>query len=778
MALQGADYTEDVTRSEMSRFFVEPDEELEGGGKAPIGPTDPLQRELPENFKALWRTLEQLSTEKILEQVAEQFADAPGRRREVLITFMAQELGYSRVWRRRSSLHREPLWDALSARTYGELSERGESALAMIGRSVRPTRSYLHPTAALATLAVWRHTEDRQLFDEANRRLVENALPDEPEWLYEVVGVFLEDAAEQPGQGRSLRELVELVLDNSYWEVAALLAGLVLVHRYGKWYHLAVVSNLVHATDVASQQYPHEARIWIEYLARATMGGRLNFAWLEEPLRAAIRLNVDDPQRQQQLREYAAGRPFEADHRRLDELYEGVLGQLRNEEYEEGPAHRRLFAEIKETAEKNPTRALRLAELMALYSVGRRVGPRNARLRKSIDRLGREEGLSRLENWLVGLYVHTATLESHAAHLVRRVGDRIDWEANPFASYDDYEIYLVISDYERAFEQLTCKFDGVTLEHADKYAAARIKYFVKKRVDPSRLHRLVETVFTPVGWLGSGLTEVGVVRRAIERGMEHFEERVRGQDMGQEVVAEFRDAGIALESFDEIGDLPVDRVEKVLQSQRRRGILLGAVAGGISGGLAPFSWGILSLADIPIMLSITAGLCSRFCWFFGFDPREHPELPIEILAVALGGTQPSAIEPMLVRQNLHTHMMRKSLVVGAVAHGGVAHLTGRGLSRVVQRGVEKTVTQKAGQLARRAVSRNLQQRAVKAAPSKTLPVLGALLGAALNTALLYDICEAAQAVLTDRFLERKYPEWARHLSQFDAPRLATEDTEI
>ena len=32
---------------------------------------------------------------------------------------------------------------------------------------------------------------------------------------------------------------------------------------------------------------------------------------------------------------------------------------------------------------------------------------------------------------------------------------------------------------------------------------------------------------------------------------------------------------------------------------------------------------------------------------------------------------------------------------------------------------------------------------------------------ALNAALIYDLCEAAQAVLTDRFLERKYPDWPR-----------------
>lgn len=764
----------DAESPDMSKLFVEPKaEELAeagalGEGNAGKGGGETLalsEYELPDDFKGLWRTLEAMPTEDVLRRVAEEFEDAPDRRRQVLTTWMAQELGYSRVWRRRSSLRREPLWDALSAKTYKELSPRGEEALAMIGRAIRPTRSYMHPSAALATLAIWRHSEDEELLREATRRLEQNALPDEPEWLFEVAGVFLEDRLEEEeSTGRRLEELVELVLENSYWEVAALLSGLVLVHRYGKWYHMAGVANLVHACDVASREYPRESRRWIDSLADAAMGGKLSFSWLEEPLRAAIRLSIDDREREKRLREYAQYRSFDADHHRLEELYATALEEMRNEGGDDGGlARQRLFEEVRQTVPKNPTRALRLLELMALYGAGRRVGSRRARIGHAIDQLGHQAELNQLESWLVGLYVHHATLEPRAARFVRRVGQRVDWQENPFASRDDYEMYLVISDYERAFEELTCKFDGVTLEHADKYAAARIKYFVQKRLDPSRLHRLVQTVFTPVGWLGSGLTEIGVIRGAIERGMERFEQKVQRQDLEGQVVGDFREAGIEIEGFDEIGELPVDGIEKVLVSQRRRGLLLGAVAGGISGGLAPFSWGILSLADIPVMLSITADLCSRFCWYFGFDPREHPELPVEILAVALGGTRPSAIEPMLVRQNLHSHMMRKSVVVGAVAHGGVAHLTGRGLSRVVQRRVEKTAMQKATDLARRAVSRNLQQRAVKSAPSRSLPILGALLGAALNTALLYDICEAAQAVLTDRFLERKYPEWAREV---------------
>ena len=53
--------------------------------------------------------------------------------------------------------------------------------------------------------------------------------------------------------------------------------------------------------------------------------------------------------------------------------------------------------------------------------------------------------------------------------------------------------------------------------------------------------------------------------------------------------------------------------------------------------------------------------------------------------------------------------------------------------------------------------------------------IGALLGAALNAALIYDLCEAAQAVLTDRFLERKYPDWTRHFALDSAARAGSEE---
>src|SRR5690625_4515478 len=177
----------------MSRVFISPDKkELIEAGALPGAESEPgearqLEAELlgfvepadlpAEDFKALWQAFQSRPAEEVLAQIAEQFADAPGARRDLLVSWMAQELGYSRVWRRRSTLTREPLWDVLSEKGYREVTRVGEEALLLISRSLSPVRASLHPTAALATLALWRHTKDEALYEEARQRLREQALP-------------------------------------------------------------------------------------------------------------------------------------------------------------------------------------------------------------------------------------------------------------------------------------------------------------------------------------------------------------------------------------------------------------------------------------------------------------------------------------------------------------------------------------------------------------------------------------------------------------------------
>ncbi len=711
-----------------------------------------------DNVWAQWKLLKGKSLDEVLAYIADHFANEPQRRRELLTVWMAEELGYSRMRRRKKRMMVDPLWDVLAKKRFDGLSKNGPQALWHIASSMQPHRTSLHPMAALAAVALLLNSTDSVVREDARALLLQRSLPDEPRWLYELVG----ELADRRYGDAALVQLVDLALEAHFWEVAALLCAMQLVRKYSPWRAGGATKNLMRACDRAAEQFPLENKVWLTRMADAALGGRLSFSWLEKPVEAAIRLAVADGDRQQTLREFHNLGLYDADYRRLDSLYDLWLEPWQKND--DLKAFSALIAEVEATQGANPTRAQRLLELVAARK-GRRVGSILARVEYAIDNLPADENPNGLETRLAVMYVRNFALESHAVRLVRRAHARIDWNSQDTVHHEDLEMYLIVSDYERAFEQLTYKFEGVVMEHADKNAAARTKSFVERRMDPSRITRVVRTIFMPVEWLGSSIAELSMVTAAVDHGMALFEARTARNDLTQEVLSAYKDLGYELDSYDSIATLPVDRVDSVLFRQRQRRILLGAVAGGISGGLAPFSWGVLSLADVPVMLGLTGDICSRFCWYYGFDPREQPDLPIEILAVALGGSMSSAIEPMLLRQNLREYVVQKSVVIGALTQGGAKHLGGRSASKFVERHISAKSARRFNALARRTVLRNMQRRAAEAAPSKTLPVVGAVLGATLNVALLYDICEAAQAVLTDRFLERKYPEWSRHIGE-------------
>ncbi len=719
--------------------------------------------EWPAVFKELWDYVAQTPAEQLLHGVGQWIEERPEQGRRVLSTWLARHMGYVRWLKNPDKLVRQPLWVALSAEGYGRLDGRGRRAMKLIAESDRGGRAFLHPSAALATLAIWRHEENEQWHEEARARLEERALPAETEWLYEVVDSFVSDGAlVTEGGERGLSELVEGVLAHEYWEVGAKLAGLVLVHRYGRWFRGAAERNLVHACDRASEHHPYGNRRWIRYMAEATMRGQLRFPWLEKPMRAAVRLHIHDKERQQEIRDYLKRRAFEIDHRRLEKLYAYRLRRVdRDQEAYEG-----LLDEVMLTVRHHPSRALKLLELVAMHRCGQRFGSYEYRLKKSLDALASRGAEKRLNRWLAGLYVKNATVNQVASRWVRRLGPTLDWEANPFAMRHDYELFLVISDYDRAFEALTCKFDGVTLEHADKYAAARVQYFVHKRMDPSRVNRLIQKVIEPLEWVGVEVSEIGWVNQALEAGMERFEQRALRRNLKAEVLEAYDEAQVEVADFEAIAGLPVVRVERVVEGVRWRRMMIGAASGGLSGGLSSATSAVLSLGDIPVMMGLTADICARFCWYYGFDPKDHPDLPLQILAVALAGTGPEAIEPMLVRQNWQEHILSKSILVGAVAHGGAAHLMGRGVAKVTGRLVEgppkARVRHRLKQLAqgRWRSSEDEEERWWRG-----ISMWGAMLGAGFNAMLVYDICEAAEAVLTDRFLERKYPDWVRRLGE-------------
>ncbi|CAN0545945.1 unnamed protein product, partial [Laminaria digitata] len=359
----------------------------------------------------------------------------------------------------------------------------------------------------------------------------------------------------------------------------------------------------------------------------------------------------------------------DADHARLVELYRARAQTWAMALEDREPADY-LLEEAHRIEEHNPARAQRLMELTLLERVLRkRPGQPTRKLARALDNLGEDhleiEQIARL----LGYYIKNYEIDPARARFVRSWSE--DRRVRARVDQDELELYLIIGDYERAFQHLTCKYDGVELHHADKHAATRVKYFIEKRVKPGSMTRVVDAAFSPVEWLGATMGDIRLIHHAVGRGLEAFEARIQREDLSQAVVGELQETGARIERFDQIGDLSIDHIEGLLHKRKSQRLLLGALAGGISGGIAPLGWGVLSMADIPVVLGLTADICGRFCWYYGFDPREERELPMEILAVALGGSRPAAIQPMLLRQNLREFAVQKSLVVGALAKGAI-----------------------------------------------------------------------------------------------------------
>ncbi len=701
--------------------------------------------------RARWRALGALDGAVLLETLAPLLHAQPQQARELILTWLARELGYTRLLVTRAKHQHDPLRALLNPEALAALPASSLEVLRALSSSTPEARPTLHPIAALATVAMWRGGHAC-----AEARLKARPLPDEPAWLMSL-GRELERhrELEQP-QARGLLQLARLQHDAEAWNTTALLGAVAMTLRYGRWRAGAVGPHMVRACDRAATQHLRDEAPWMQLMADAAIGGHLDHPWLERVVGAAIRLSHADPARQDALRAFHQARPYEADLARLRALYAPHL-QAR----ELDTLGLSLRDEIARLAPFNPLRAQRLAEL----AITRGARAAELRLPRALSQLEPGPGAPAHERALAQLYVKNLDVSPHAVAFVRRWAAHLHWDsADALATREALELYLVIGDYERAFKNLMCKYDGVTLHHADKHAAGRVKFFMERRLHPGSVTRMVEASFAPLEWLGANVADLGLMEQVTSRGMARFEERTRRLDLSQAVIQELNALGEPVTRFEQVGALTLDRVEAMISQRRAQRIMLGALAGGLAGGLAPMSWGVVSLADVPVLLGLAADVCSRFCWYYGFDPRQHPELPVEILAVALGGSRPSAIQPMLLRQNLREFMVRKAVMVGALSRGVMSPLTGKALSAWLEGQLGAQLTQRLSELARRAVSRNLQRRAAEAAPSRALPLLGALLGAAMNGALVYDICEAAQAVLTDRFLERKYPEWVR---QFD-----------
>src|SRR5690554_4922448 len=171
---------------------------------------------IAEGFRQSWQAILQMPAPEVLERVAREFGDKPQQARELLSLLLAQELGYRRLLRRAHSpaLQQKPFWDILDAATFAGLSAQARLAVERVAHSTRPQRRAFHPVAALATLALWRHGDIAQQAD-AQRLLGAFALPDDPDWLYILVGELRSTEVHDP---RGLYALGEVQLKAKFWD--------------------------------------------------------------------------------------------------------------------------------------------------------------------------------------------------------------------------------------------------------------------------------------------------------------------------------------------------------------------------------------------------------------------------------------------------------------------------------------------------------------------------------------------------------------------------------
>lgn len=710
---------------------------------------------LEPKARALWGSIRAMSAQEVLESACSLASFGEHDETWVYLTWLHARLGGRRHLKPKR-LNRA-LFKLLKPKAFNTLEDDALGVVWALAQATPRARPTLDERSALGALALWIWSDAWALRAEALLR--EKPLPDSPDWLIRVVRAL--------DTGHTSRTpvfaLAKLQAQEAFWHTSALLCGVHLTHHYASWKGGPVGRHLEHACDVVAQSHPNKERHWVELMTDVTLRGRLDHPWLERIVSASIRLNLDNPARSATLRAYDEAKPYEASVERLRVLYAHYLDNLARDMGDPLTQTKGLdlHQEVLRLWPLNPQRAQYLLELYLLATTQTRTfkGGHQAQRDHMLGCVDEEAVAQRPMQELAALYVQTMNIDAAPARFVRQWHTHVQWSTLELVAEDDVQVYLIISDYDRAFAHLTCKYDGMTLGHGDKHAVDQLKYFIQKRRLRASAPRVLGRTRAPIDWIGSQIAGSGLLKRLTAQSVKIFEQRTMDQDLREQVLDALDAQGVQIERFEDIAALSLETIQGTLHQRRSRRILLGALIGGLSGALAPLKWGVLSIGDIPVLLGLSADICSRFCWYYGFDPKEHPELPMTILAVALGGSTQSALEPMLVRQNLQEFVLKKNLVFNPMARRALRQVAGRTLGQMMPAQMSAVFASTAQRMARRAVRRNLQERAVQATSSRALPMMSVILGATINGALIYDLCEAAQAVLTDRFLERKYPDW-------------------
>lgn len=717
-----------------------------------------IYEKLPHDFRARWEALQGHDPSDLAQRVVRDFNDRPEERREILIAYLAQRLGYSWTFNRQATLVEKPLWELLSAEAFATLSPQEQEILFLVASSTRRVRPALEPRAALAAICLWRHGDDA-MRARAAWILRQRPLPSDLDWMFELVRVLASRAMElevEPEQ--RLHALFQLQAEAGFHSVVSIGIALYFTRRYGSFLGGTSPANLVRACDAAAADFGPRMAPWIRLAAESTVAAKLSHPWMEPLMAAAIRHLPDVPQN---YRKFHALRPYRVSAPRVAELYAGPLALVA---MKDAAAGANLLREVDAMWASNPVRARDLLELL-IAETGVSRGDRGARLTRVLEDA---KDLDPLLERLIALYIITFDLRPGAIGLVQRFCMLADVRSPCLQRWGvsglDLDIYLASADYEMPLRGHKVMYAGIELEHIDMDAAALVHYFRTKRSRGNAITGLVQNFGAPTDWLATQVSQSPLVDRLFNQTMEAFERFSLGRNHREHVLDLLRTANQA-QTFEEVPLLPARSVLRVAQHARHKALLSAAMAGAAAGGIAPATQGASAVLDAPVVMALTAEVCAATCWYFGFDPAEDPTLPMTILSIALGGSGARFETHDEIHRQLHAFLVRKSLILAALGQGAYRAVLGPTLAS----GIEVLRVRTGRQLSKGRLVRLVKQdaesawsqRLLETANLYALPVVEGVAGAVLNVALMYDICESAEAVLTDRFLARKYPEWVK-----------------
>ncbi len=216
--------------------------------------------------------------------------------------------------------------------------------------------------------------------------------------------------------------------------------------------------------------------------------------------------------------------------------------------------------------------------------------------------------------------------------------------------------------------------------------------------------------------------------RAALKGLERAAGRVAGR---RDVL---RVAGVA--SLAELADKPLHECDVLAQRIARRGLILGGAGGAVFGvaGAAGLA------ADVPTLLALALRTIHRTAFCYGEDWLEEPNraLPIGVFALASA----NSLEEKRVAW---TALRDGSELLDSAWRDGV--------ERVAERELAKEATQFSLQTLAGRIGAQLGTR--KAAGAA--PVIGAVIGGAVNASYIGEIGRVSRYVMQDRWLRRHYP---------------------